>query len=184
LRSAAPEDLPNPPDYVPLAQLLEQAFVQHSGLVARIAYKLLRRHDEVSEVVQDVFAAAAQAGPRLNLTRSMAGWLATVAVRSAGKRLRRRRLGRALGLDTDLSYEDVPAPALDAESYITLHRVHAELNALPDDLRRAWLLRHVERESLDDVARLCGCSVSTAKRRINAAQARLRRVTCDSPELQ
>ncbi len=180
MRSPAVEDLPYPPDHVPLARLLEQAFAQHSGLVARIAFKLLRREDEVSDVVQDVFAAAAEAGPRLNLTRSMAGWLATVTVRSAGKRLRRRRLRRALGLDAELSYEDVAAPALDAESYVTLHRVHAALDALPEEVRRAWLLRHMERETLEDVARLCGCSVSTAKRRINVAQAVLRRITCDS----
>jgi RNA polymerase sigma factor (sigma-70 family) len=158
--------------------------MEHSGLVARIAFKLLRRQDEVSDVVQDVFVAALRAGPRLNLTRSMAGWLATVTVRSVAKRIRRRRRGRALGIETDLSYEDVAAPGADAESCVALSRLRDALTELPDELRCAWLLRHVEHEPVETVARLCGCSISTAKRRINAAQARLRRVICDRSELQ
>lgn len=168
----------------PSAALLERAYVEHSGLVARIAYKLLRRPDEVNDVVQDVFVAAMQAGPRLNLTRSMAAWLATVTVRSAAKRLRRRRIRRALGLEADLSYERVPSACSDAEANLSVSRLTSALEQLPEELRSAWLLRHVEGESVEDVAKECGCSLSTAKRRINTAQARLRRVISDGPSVQ
>ena len=36
--------------------------------------------------------------------------------------------------------------------------------------RVAWTLNYVEGETLEEVARLCGCSLATAKRRIAAAQ--------------
>lgn len=179
-----PEDWPTPQHDVPRAQLLERAFVLHSGLVARIAFKLLRRPDEVNDVVQDVFVAALQAGPRLSLRSSMAGWLAIVTVRSAAKRIRRRRLGHALGLDTGLSYDQVAAPGADAEAQVSASRLVAAISDLPEELRHAWVLRHVDGEPLEDVAKLCACSLSTAKRRINAAHARLRRIICDGSELQ
>jgi len=36
--------------------------------------------------------------------------------------------------------------------------------------RIAWTLRYLEQERIEDVARLCGCSKRTAKRRIASAQ--------------
>jgi len=49
-----------------------------------------------------------------------------------------------------------------------------ELGRMPPDHQIAWMLRYVEGEDLEDVARLCGCSLATAKRRIAAASERLR----------
>jgi RNA polymerase sigma-70 factor (ECF subfamily) len=39
--------------------------------------------------------------------------------------------------------------------------------------RIAFCLRHVEGMKLEEVARACGCSLATAKRRVASAQARL-----------
>ena len=44
------------------------------------------------------------------------------------------------------------------------------LDRLPLEQRLAWVLRHVQGEQLEDVARLCSCSLATAKRRIAAAE--------------
>ncbi len=60
-----------------------------------------------------------------------------------------------------------------------LKRVYAILEELSVNERLAWTLRYVEREQLDDVARLCGCSLATAKRRIAAAQAAIDAIMSD-----
>jgi RNA polymerase sigma-70 factor (ECF subfamily) len=44
---------------------------------------------------------------------------------------------------------------------------------MPADDRIAWTLRHVERHGLEGVAALTGCSLATAKRRIQRAQSYL-----------
>jgi RNA polymerase sigma-70 factor (ECF subfamily) len=44
------------------------------------------------------------------------------------------------------------------------------LAPLADVDRAAWMLRYVEGYGLEDVARLCRCSLATAKRRIARAQ--------------
>jgi RNA polymerase sigma-70 factor (ECF subfamily) len=43
------------------------------------------------------------------------------------------------------------------------------LDELPAKERIAWVLRHLEGEQLEDVARIVGCSLATVKRRIAAA---------------
>ena len=48
------------------------------------------------------------------------------------------------------------------------------MDKLSVDLRIAWSLRHLHKESLEDVAQLAGCSLATAKRRIAAAEQRIR----------
>ena len=47
--------------------------------------------------------------------------------------------------------------------------VEAALDTVPADARIAWVLRYLEQEPLEDVARICGCSLATVKRRITVA---------------
>src|SRR5258708_2484860 len=71
---------------------LEAAFRRYSRYVAAVALRLLGRDDEVDDVVQEVFLAALRGMRRLREPEAVRGWLATVTVRIAGRRLRRRRL--------------------------------------------------------------------------------------------
>lgn len=84
---------------------------------------------------------------------------------------------RLVGLNRgirDASLDELVAPTTPPDVRDTLRQLSQHLNALPDALRLAWMLRHVEGESLPEVARACGCSLATAKRRISAADHKLR----------
>lgn len=48
--------------------------------------------------------------------------------------------------------------------------VFQALDRLPPRERIAWSLRVLEGEPMDTVARLCDCSLATAKRRVGSAQ--------------
>jgi len=48
--------------------------------------------------------------------------------------------------------------------------VFSALDALPASDRVAYTLRHIEGETMERVAALCGCSLSTAKRRVASAE--------------
>src|SRR5215207_10492930 len=94
-----------PPDAAPpSSDELTAAFRDYSSYVAAIALRLLGRDAEVEDVVQDVFVAAMGKLPPAHEPRAVRGWLATVTVRMAGRRLRRRRLLRFLGLDDAPEY--------------------------------------------------------------------------------
>jgi RNA polymerase sigma-70 factor (ECF subfamily) len=154
-------------------ELVAAAFRRYSRYVAAVALRLIGRDDELDDVVQEVFLAALRGLPRLREAEAVKGWLATVTVRVAGRRLRRRRLRTFLGLDHAPDYERLAAPDAPADERALLSRVYLALDALPVRERLAFCLRHVEGEPLERVAELCGCSLATAKRRIAAVQARL-----------
>jgi len=147
----------------------DELFRRYAPYVARVAMTLLGRREDVEEAVQDVFL---QAFPRLAQVRDFAafgGWIATITVRVAHRRLRKRRLLGFVGLD-DGDYRELEDPAAPPDQRALLAQLYRVLDRLPTDQRIAWTLRHVEGEALDQVALSCGCSLATAKRRIRAAQ--------------
>jgi len=162
-------------DDQPVAGDLEGLFRQYAPYVARIGHRLLGNGDEVDDLVQDVFLAAHRGLTRLRDRDAVKGWLATVAVRTARRRLRRRRLAGLLGFTGEpADYDEVAGSDASPAERALVARVYRALDRLPVEQRLAWSLRHVEGESLERVAELAGCSLATAKRRIKAAQEALR----------
>lgn len=151
------------------------AFRQHSGYVAGLAFRLLGRDAEVDDLVQDVFLAAIRGLDTLQEPAAVRGWLATLTVRLAGRRIRRKRIASFLGFGDDGPDEHVLSPDASPEQRVLLAQVYRVLERLPVPNRLAWTLRHIEGEQLEAVAELCGCSLATVKRRIAAAQAVIER---------
>jgi RNA polymerase sigma-70 factor (ECF subfamily) len=73
----------------------------------------------------------------------------------------------------------VPAPGATAEQRVLLVRLYEVLETMPTDQRLAWSLRYLENEPFDMVAAACGCSLATAKRRVNAAKSMIGEVFGD-----
>jgi RNA polymerase sigma-70 factor (ECF subfamily) len=155
----------------------ETLFRRHVRGVWRVALRMVGNPADAEDVVQDTFATVLQSLGSMRDGQALRAWLLQVAVRHAHRRLRRRRLRRFLGLDEGVP-EAVLAEAPGAtgarpEARAELHLVEEALAKMPPAERIAWVLRHVEGEALEDVARACGCSLATVKRRIAAAEARL-----------
>lgn len=153
---------------------LEGSFRAYSPYVAAIAYKLLGRDSEVDDVVQEVFLAAWDGLAGLRDPGAKKGWLATVTVRKASLKLRRRRLRGFFGLDERPDYERIAVGASQEQS-VLLGQVYRVLDGLPVQLRVPWVLQRIDGEPLERVAEVCECSLATAKRRIADAQARIER---------
>ncbi len=152
----------------------DELFKTHSRYVAHIAYRLLGREDEVDDVVQDVFLAAHRGLKDLREPLALRGWLATVTVRITKRRLRKQRLWRALGAETNNDYTSIADSSASPDEQVLLGEIYRQLGDLPINQRIAWTLRYIEGEKLERVAELCGCSLATAKRRILAAHVAVR----------
>ena len=150
---------------------------RHVQAVAGLTLRLLRNRADMEDVVQDTFAIALAKLASLRDGASLRSWLLQIAVRLARRRLRRAALlgflGAAPGADTPL--DALVSEALDPEACAELAVLDRVLCDLPTEQRIAWVLRYAEGESVEDVAYECHCSVSTAKRRIAAADACVRR---------
>ena len=152
-------------------------FRRHVDTVAGLALHLLRHRSDMEDVVQDTFILALGKLEGLRDGGALRPWLLQIAVSLIRRRLRRRRLLRFVGLnpgEADAPLDALASEALDPEACAELAGLDRALAELPAEARIAWTLRYVEGEALDDIAFACGCSPSTAKRRIAAADARVR----------
>jgi RNA polymerase sigma-70 factor, ECF subfamily len=155
---------------------LERAFRAHAPQVATVALRILGRHEEADDLVQDVFMKAGRWLSKLNDPSTVRAWLMKVTVRLAWRRLRMRRWRVALGMDGSYDYAEVARSGqLSPEDTAFLGEVYRILDRMPVRERLAWSLRHVDGEGLEDIAERCGCSLATAKRWIASAQAQLQK---------
>jgi len=161
----------------------EQVYRRYSRYVAAVVLRLDPGVPDMDDVVQDVFLAAASGLKRIRDQNATKAWLATVAVRMVRRRLRLRRMWRWLGIGED---DRPPAPLVDGGSNpvdrLLLGAVYEVLDGLAVDDRVAFVLHHIEGEKLEAVARICRCSLATAKRRIARAQAAINQRVGDDGE--
>jgi RNA polymerase sigma-70 factor (ECF subfamily) len=153
----------------------DEVFRRYSPYVARIALRLLGNDGEVDDLVQDVFIEAHRGLASLREPGALGGWLARICVRRATRRLRRRRWLKLLSLENVTERELPLSAGTSPEERALVQQLYGRLDRLSVEERVAWLLRHVEGESLDDMVELCGWSKSTVQRRLRSAEARLLR---------
>ena len=175
-------DLDVPGGPVPAAERrlrLDDLFKEHASYVARLAFRLLGREEEVDDIVQDVFITLFRNLEKIRQSESVRAWLGTTTVRTVRRRLRLRRIGFLLRRQDHADAVDLQAQTASGEDRAALWKVHVALNKVNVNTRIAWIFRYLEQESIDDIARLCGCSRSTAKRRIADAHRVVRRALSD-----
>lgn len=149
---------------------LDEVYRRYCRYVAAVILRLDGRSNEVDDLVQDVFVEAARGIGRLRQPEAIKGWLATIAVRTVRRRLRMRRLRRFLGFDDDTGGARLVDPSATPLDRLLLRSVYRVLDQLPVEDRLAFSLHTIEGETMEAVARLCGCSFATAKRRVARAQ--------------
>ncbi len=158
---------------------LEGLYRRYAPYVATIAFRITGRDNDVDDLVSETFVEAIRSWHKLDRTRSLKGWLATVVTRAALKRLRRRRLRRRLGLEYGEAYEHVASPDASPEHRALLSAVYATLGKLPPEARVAWTLRYIDGEQIETIALRLEMSPATVKRRIASARARLEKEFSD-----
>ena len=159
-----------PPARAEQPPALAELFRRYARYVATVGFKLLGRDDELDDLVQDVFMEAHRGLHQLRDLDAAKGWLARITVRRAVRRLRRQKVRAFFSLEglpeRQVAVDGATSPEERAHIALTYRR----LDALPVAQRIVWLLRHVEGETLDAIAVMCGCSKATVQRRLRAAQ--------------
>lgn len=150
---------------------IEDLYKRFAPYVAAIASRILGRESEVDDVVQDVFMAALSGLKKRDQLLQAKSWFATVTVRSSMRKLRVRSLWNVFDLAEPPQYERLSDQSAGPEERRMIAEVYRALDRVSAKERVAWVLRHVQGESLEETAVLCDCSLATAKRRIAAAHA-------------
>jgi RNA polymerase sigma-70 factor (ECF subfamily) len=176
LRPAAPRSTTEAAD---APRDLDEVYRRYCRYVASVCLRISGRRSELEDLVQEVFAEAASTFDALREPEAVRGWLATIAVRVTRKRLYRRRLYALVGLSRSAEYDQAADPAASPYDRALVATVYRALDGLSPDDRIAFVLHHVEGETLESVARASRCSITTTKRRISRARSALERRLSD-----
>jgi RNA polymerase sigma-70 factor (ECF subfamily) len=150
--------------------------IKYREAVYRIARRMLRSHEDASDVTQEVFIRVHRSLPRFEARSSLKTWLYRITVNlSLDRSARGSRfvLSGLRELEWEPSSEQDPAvTAVDKE----LGRViQAAVDELPPRQRAMMQLRLYQDLPYADIARIMGCAEGTVKATMFAGMAKLRR---------
>ena len=139
-------------------------WARYSPLVARVLAKALGPTVDVEDVTQEVFLRVFRRLPSLRDPSALRAFVLAVAMNVLKWELRRRWINRRVRLSRDGILPEVETTSADAEARQALHRCYRILDDLPTKERMAFVLRHMEEMTIEEVAEAMGVSISTAKR--------------------
>jgi RNA polymerase sigma-70 factor (ECF subfamily) len=159
--------------------LLENLVQQHSRLVYRIAYAVLRSHHDAEDATQETFVRVLRYSHKLARVEDHKTWLARIAWRVAVDRNRQQGRKREIPLDDP----EKPLPEVassDARADDALHGAHLSdvlermIAALPEKLRQPLILSTIEDMSPREVAATLGINEAAVRSRVFRARQILR----------
>lgn len=153
----------------------EALYRRYARMVNGLAWRLMPGDADAEDLVQDVFVQALDALERLTEPAAFGSWIGSITIRTAHKRIRRKRLKLRLGLarrepvDVDAVVSSSAPPDVASE----LRALYRLLDELPSEARIALVLRRVEGMQLTEIAEHMKLSLATVKRRLEAAESKL-----------
>lgn len=160
-------------------EVLEDIVRQHSRLVYRIAYAVLRSHHDAEDATQETFLRVLRYRHKLAAVENQKTWLARIAWRVAVDRGRKSGGKREIPLDNagrpvaELPCSDAPADQRLQSSQIE-GLVQRLIAALPEKLREPLILSAVEELWPREVAATLGISEAAVRSRVFRARQILR----------
>jgi RNA polymerase sigma-70 factor (ECF subfamily) len=158
---------------------------RYSRKVFRLAYRMTRNEQDAEDVVQDTFLRAYRRLKQFESRSSFGTWIVRIAVNSALDLT--RKLGRY-----EQAEQQMPGPEGGAETLSQLptpqpapdrlllsgelkHKIESVLASLSPQVRTAFVLRHYEGMSIEEIGSVLGLKGSATKNSIYRAVQKLRK---------
>lgn len=159
----------------PTDTTVEALVHQHSRMVYRIAYAVLRRHHDAEDATQETFVRVLRYSAKLREVDDPKTWLARIAWRVAVDRTKQRGWSREVSID-DAEKPVTEIAATDAAADTTLEG--AQLGSLleklivtlPDKLRAPLILSTMEEMSPREVGATLGINEAAVRSRVFRAR--------------
>ena len=155
---------------------------RHTRSVFRLAFRLTGSEQDADEVVQDSFVKAYRQLHRFESRASFSTWLYRITSNCAVDLIRARPRSHesldAVGPDEKPSAPTVAATAPSADRLVLSGQIQARmrdaLNGLSDRERTAFLLRHIEGLSIEEIASQLNLKTNATKHSIFRAVRKMR----------
>lgn len=170
--------------------LFELIMRRHNRPLSRVIRAILGPVSGVDDVLQDTYVRAYAALSRFEARSSLGTWLTRIAINEARMVLRRRRRHHRVvvsiedhqhpqaGMERTTRSSTAPPPEMPEHRAVRheLREVLAQhLDALPEEHRLIFVLRHVEQLSTSEAATRLGIRPETARVRLHRTRQALRR---------
>jgi len=154
---------------------LEDLVREHSRLVYRIAYAVLRRHHDAEDATQETFLRVLRYSSKLATVDEPKAWLARIAWRVAVERGRQHGRQREIPLeDPEKPFAEVASTEASADQSVHGAQIGAVLErlveALPEKLREPLILSTIEEMSPREVAATLGINEAAVRSRVFRAR--------------
>jgi RNA polymerase sigma-70 factor (ECF subfamily) len=145
---------------------------RHARVCIRYAKRMLGSHQDAEDVAQETFLRAHRALARYDEAMSFRTWLMSILINRCRTSLlhRRRRAARVVLDERAVDEASVESSASDAALRDAIERA---LSRLDPDQREAFLLKHVESLSYEEMSAVTGVGISALKMRVRRACERL-----------
>jgi len=154
--------------------------LKYQRKIMRLLSRMVREPSEVEDVAQEAFIKAYRALPQFRGDSAFYTWLYRIAINTARNwqsANNRRPTGSSI-IETDDNetfdqidnLTDISTPESLMASRQVVDTVNAAIDALPEDLRTAIVLREIEGLSYEDIAQSMNCPIGTVRSRIFRAR--------------
>ena len=140
---------------------------EHYPAVLRLATRLCGNGDDAGDIAQETFIVARRDFGRYRGGASLRTWVHKIAFNEYRQWKRKRRALPLFDLDFPIRDEAI-------ESFEAGHALMAALANIPNKPREAFILFEVEQLAMNEVAKVLGVPVGTAKARVFYARQHLR----------
>jgi RNA polymerase sigma-70 factor, ECF subfamily len=157
------------------AETVEALVAQHTLMVFRIAFSILRNHQDAEDAVQECFLRVLKAQSRRHAVRNAKTWLARIAWTTALDQRSRRAAsaGNEQVLDDD-ALAQLPAEGRGWDEQVERREMQALLErmiaALPEDLRQPLELSTVQELNSAEIAEVMEIPESSVRTRLLRAR--------------
>jgi RNA polymerase sigma-70 factor, ECF subfamily len=146
---------------------------RYAPLVRRLLLRTLGSCLEIEDLTQEIFMRIFMRLSSLRDPSALRPFVLSVAANVLKWELRRRWIGRRVFLSATGTLPDVEGVSDDAEARHALRRCYLVLEELSTKERLAFVFRYMEGMTIREVATALDVSVSTAKRWVNRAAAKV-----------
>jgi RNA polymerase sigma-70 factor (ECF subfamily) len=157
---------------------------RYSPQVKRLLTRTLGHGVEIDDLTQEVFLRVFVRLPSLRDASALRPFVLAVAANVLKWELRRRWLARRVRLSDTGTLPDIASRSDDMEARQALRRCYAIFERLTSKERIAFVLRYMELMTVNEVAATLSVSISTAKRLLNRAAARVAENVAQDPGLR
>jgi RNA polymerase sigma-70 factor (ECF subfamily) len=155
------------------AAAFEGLYRAHVGRVHALCLRLAGTRNAAEDLTQEVFVRAWRKLSTFRGEAAFGTWLYRLALNVVVSELRSGRLDGDVPADEDPGFAGRQAPGRTPELGLDLERAIA---ALPDGARKVFVLHDISGLRHDEIARVMGIAVGTARVHLHNARSRLREV--------